>query len=446
MTTNSLQGKKILFANFPADGHFNPMTGLAVYLQQIGCDVRWYTSQNYEQKLKKLQVPHYPFKIAKEIIDGDFDKTFPERTKLTSQLKKLRHDLVNVFILRGPEYYADIKNIYTKFQFDLLVADCAFTGAPFVKDLMNIPVASIGIMPLSETSKDLPPAGLGMEPINGFFGNIKQSFLRWATKTFVFGQANKVLHQTYDQHKLPHNKESVFDMLIKKSDIFLQSGTPGFEYERSDLGSNIRFIGSLLPHSNNEGTQQWFDQRLNKYSRVILVTQGTVEKDINKILIPTLEAFKDCDVLVVATTGGSGTQLLKEKYNYENIIIEDFIPFADVMPHADVYITNGGYGGVMLGIENRLPMVVAGTHEGKNEICARVGYFELGINLKTEKPKAEQIKTAATKIMEDGRYKQNVIKLGEEFDYYDPYKLSAKYIDALVKKSKSVVDTKLAAV
>ena len=29
-----------------------------------------------------------------------------------------------------------------------------------------------------------------------------------------------------------------------------------------------------------------------------------------------------------------------------------------------------GYGGVMLGIENQLPLVVAGLHEGKNEINA----------------------------------------------------------------------------
>ncbi len=32
----SLEGKKILFANFPADGHFNPLTGIAGSLAAIG--------------------------------------------------------------------------------------------------------------------------------------------------------------------------------------------------------------------------------------------------------------------------------------------------------------------------------------------------------------------------------------------------------------------------
>jgi UDP:flavonoid glycosyltransferase YjiC (YdhE family) len=48
------------------------------------------------------------------------------------------------------------------------------------------------------------------------------------------------------------------------------------------------------------------------------------------------------------------------------------------MPYADVYVTNGGYGGTLLSIQNQLPMVVAGVHEGKNEINARVGYFQTG--------------------------------------------------------------------
>jgi len=83
-------------------------------------------------------------------------------------------------------------------------------------------------------------------------------------------------------------------------------------------------------------------------------TQGTVEKDTSKLLVPTLEVFKNSDYLVVATTGGSGTKELQKKYASDNIIVEDFIPFSEVMPNADVYITNGGYGGVMLSIENKL--------------------------------------------------------------------------------------------
>jgi UDP:flavonoid glycosyltransferase YjiC (YdhE family) len=136
---------------------------------------------------------------------------------------------------------------------------------------------------------------------------------------------------------------------------------------------------------------------------------------------------------VVCTTGGSQTAALKTRYSQPNIIIEDFIPFEDVMPYADVYITNGGYGGVMLGIQNELPLVVAGVHEGKNEICARVGYFKFGISLKTETPKTDQIFKAVNEAISNPVYKLNVQALRKEFSDYNPNAICEEYVFKLTQ-------------
>lgn len=58
---------KILFANVPADGHFSPLTGMAMELKSRGHDVRWYTSKMFAQKLQKLGIHHYPFQKALEV-------------------------------------------------------------------------------------------------------------------------------------------------------------------------------------------------------------------------------------------------------------------------------------------------------------------------------------------------------------------------------------------
>jgi UDP:flavonoid glycosyltransferase YjiC (YdhE family) len=103
------------------------------------------------------------------------------------------------------------------------------------------------------------------------------------------------------------------------------------------------------------------------------------------------------------------------------------------MPHADVYITNGGYGGVTLSIQNELPMVVAGVHEGKNEICARVGYFKYGINLKTEKPKSSQILRAVNEVLSNPLYKTNVQRLRKEFSRYNANEICAHHVAELTQ-------------
>jgi MGT family glycosyltransferase len=429
-------GTKILFANFPGDGHFNPLTGLAAHLKSIGCDVRWYTSKKYEQKIQRLGIPFYGLNKALDISsDSKIEKIFPEREKHKSQVAKLKFDMIIVFILRSTEYYEDIKDIYKEFEFELMIADITFGAIPFVKEKMNIPVIAISVVPLPETSKDLPPSGLGLTPSYSFFGKIKQSLLRRVSDALLFAEPTKVMRKILADHGIDAGKANIFDILIQKSTIVLQSGTPGFEYQRSDISDHIYFAGALLPYTKKREGQPWYNEKLRQYDKVILVTQGTVEKDIDKLLIPTLEAFKNSDCLVIVTTGGSQTEELRKQYTYPNIIIEDFIPFDDVMPYADVYVTNGGYGGVLLSIQNQLPMVVAGVHEGKNEINARVGYFKFGVNLKTEKPSVLQLRKSVEEILENDVYSKNVKRQSEEFKKYNPNEICVNQAAKLLRPS-----------
>ena len=60
--------------------------------------------------------------------------------------------------------------------------------------------------------------------------------------------------------------------------MYLQIGTPGFEYKRTDLGDNIRFVGALLPYSSRTEQETWDDEHLRKHQKIVLVTRGTVEK------------------------------------------------------------------------------------------------------------------------------------------------------------------------
>lgn len=421
--------KKILFACAPFDGHFSPLTGLAMHLKNSGHDVRWYTQHYYAEKLSRLGIHHYPFVNADQINQLNLEEIFPERKMINNQVKKLNFDIQKVFIKQGPLYYQDISRINKEFEFDLLIADAGFVGVPYVKELMHKPVFAVGVFPLNETSKDLAPGGLGITPSTSFFGKRKQDILRFVAHKILFGASNRLSVKTFALHGIKSNL-FLFDEITRRSTLVLQSGSPGFEYYRSDLGKNIRFVGPLLPYSSNNRHPYTLKTPF-RYDSIVLVTQGTVEKDVNKIIVPTLEAFKNTNTLVIATTGGSGTAELKKKYPQENFIIEDFIPFGDVLPVCDVYITNGGYGGVMLGIQNKVPMVVAGVHEGKNEICARVGYFKVGINLKTEKPSVEQIRNAVKEVAKDKTYKQNVVKLARELSRYNPTALLDKYMSEL---------------
>lgn len=423
-----MNARKILFATIPADGHFNPLTGIAKHLQELGHDVRWYTGGRYVSKVEKLGIPAYPFQSAKVVNQDTLDDLFPERQQIKGTIARLRFDINLLFLNRAPEFVADIIAIYQEFAFETLICDALFTGAPFIKQLLEIPVVTIGIVPLPESSRDLPPAGMGLEPATGFWGKRKQDVLRYLTKKIFLKPCTELYKQLLRQHGLRPTEDFVFDSFIRSADIYLQSGVPGFEYKRRDMSPNVRFVGPLLPYSRGPRNGFMHYDKLKQYRKVILVTQGTVERDPGKIIVPTLEAFKDSEFLVIATTGGSQTDALRARFPQANLIIEDFIDFNEIMPYCDVYVTNGGYGGVMQSIQNRLPMVAAGVHEGKNEITARIGYFNLGVNLKTETPTVEQIRMQVNTVMKNPVYRQNIARLHKEFSEYNPNELCESYI------------------
>jgi UDP:flavonoid glycosyltransferase YjiC (YdhE family) len=276
-----------------------------------------------------------------------------------------------------------------------------------------------------------------MVPSGTWWGRQKQHLLRLVANALIFRESNALIRRIFRENGLKVEKGNIFDALYRKSRLVLQSGTPGFEYPRRDLSANIRFVGPLLPHDAGKKKAFGYFEKLEQYAKVILVTQGTVEKDPEKIIVPTLEAFKGTDCLVIATTGGSQTKTLQARYPHANLIIEDYIPFGEVMPYCHAYVTNGGYGGVLLSIQHQLPLVAAGEHEGKNEINARIGYFKIGVNLKSEKPTAAQVRAGVAEVLGNPVYKRNIQALGNEFAQYDPRLLCERYVNEVHPAAKA---------
>jgi hypothetical protein len=148
-----MESKKILFACIPADGHFNPLTGLAIHLKNLGHDVRWYTQSLYQPKIEKMGIIYYPFKRPPQLNQENFEHYFVERKDKKGQVSKLKFDIENVFVHRIPEFFEDIEEIYQSFSFDLLIADIMFTAIPVVRKKLNVPLLRLAYNPLWKRQK-----------------------------------------------------------------------------------------------------------------------------------------------------------------------------------------------------------------------------------------------------------------------------------------------------
>ena len=136
--------------------------------------------------------------------------------------------------------------------------------------------------------------------------------------------------------------------------------------------------------------------------------------------MPALEALKDGPYVVVATTAGRQTAELRRRFASSKVMIEDFVDYDTLFPHADLFVTNGGFGSVLAAMRHGVPVIGAGKTEGKNDIDARVGYNRLGVDLRSERPRQARIRAAVRRVLADPTFAANVAALRAELESYDP--------------------------
>lgn len=424
---------KILITTVPADGHFNPLTGVAMYLKAREHDVRWYTGSGYAKRIGDMGLPFYPFETAEEINQDNLNEVLPERLKIKGAMARIKFDIRNLFLRNVISNMADVKQIQQTFDFDVLLCDPGFMAFHLIQEVLGKPAVVFGIMPLPEASRDLPPTSLGLTPGRGPLGRLRDALLRAVIPRLIFTDSRTYYNELIRPYGLPYMADTIPNMVVRHPTLFLQSGVPSFEYPRSDLSPKVRFVGPLLPYKKATATPFAYAEQARQYKKVVLISQGTIDnKQPEKLIIPTVEAFKDEPYLLLVATGGQHTAALQARYPQANIIIADYIDYDATLPHTDLFVTCGGYGSVLLSLNYGVPILAAGKHEGKNEIVARIGYFGLGVNLGTETPTQEQLTQGAREIWRNPAYKRNGARLRQEFAQYDPNQLSEQYIQEAI--------------
>jgi UDP:flavonoid glycosyltransferase YjiC (YdhE family) len=431
---------KFLFATMPFDGHFNPLTSIAVHLKAQGHDVRWYAGPSYAGKLADLDIPHFQFQRAREVSGENIAELFPERARLKGP-KLLSFDLEQVFVANVEHHYHDILEARETFPFDALLCDPGFYAAHLIAAKLNPRVYTVGVGPLVGLSGE-PPPFFGLKPARTIVDKIVHRVAR-ALLTSTMRQGVKTYNRALAAEGLPPVAVGDFVELTRRcATYYFQSGVPGFEYPRRSLPTNVKFVGPLLPYK--AGTRQLpfeLEQKLQRYRSVIVVSQGTVDNtNPEKLFVPALEALKGGSHLVVATTGGKNTADLRRRYPEENVVVEDFVDFGLLFGHTDLFICNGGYGSILLALSNGVPVLSAGVREGKNDINARVDYFGFGVDLKSEGPTPAKIAKSVTRILTDERFARNVARVRAEFETYRPLDL----IDGLMLEDNPITASRVA--
>jgi MGT family glycosyltransferase len=424
---------RFLVCTHPITGHVNPAIEIVRTLVERGHEVRVYTGKKFKAKVEAAGATFAPMTKAYDYDDSDYDKAFPGRAALKG-INQIKFDFTEIFIRRAPEQVADLRAMFKIWPPDVVLSDPGFAGTRFLYELGEIKAFAVfNISVLGLPSKDVPPFGLGMLPDYSPIGKLKNKALSFMASNVVFKDVNAALKEERARFGLkPEPFSPVFSEML-----YLQPSIPAIEYPRSDLPPSAHFIGALIPQFKGEfNPPDWWHEVTGATKPVVLVTQGTVATNADELIIPALQALANEDVLVVATTGG-------KPFNGPvpaNARVASFIPFNQLMPHVDLMVTNGGYGGVTIALANGVPVIAGGTTEDKPEVGNRVAYAGVGINLKTNTPAPEQIRAAVNQVLGNASYRDKARQLQAEYARHDGPTEAAVLLEKLAETKRPVLN------
>ena len=134
-------------------------------------------------------------------------------------------------------------------RFDAILADYGFFGVlPFMlgDSAARPPVLLYSTTPLMISSRDTAPAGLGLPPSTSTLGRLRNRTLNVLSHKVLLRQSQKAAN--YQLHRLNSRElpTFLFDSGVL-ADRLIAPTVPEFDYPRSDLPANVRYVGMVHP-------------------------------------------------------------------------------------------------------------------------------------------------------------------------------------------------------
>ncbi len=418
---------RFLITTDPSVGHVTPCMPIVHKLVEHGHEVVWITGRHYKEKVEATGARFHP--LPKEIDPGEMEiyEFYPEM-KERKGLAQIKWIIKHIYLDACVLVIDAIDSILARFPADVFVGDTVAFGLGFMKEMMEGQLgATISLVPLPLPSRDTAPFGLGLLPGKNLVTKTRNRLLNFLTHRILLHDLTTYANNVRRELGLKPLNGPFFYGMSEISSLIMHISTPAFEYPRSDLPENVHFIGPILPEPDPafQPPHWWSD--LSGSKSVVLVNQGTIAKNLDDLIVPTIQGLKDEQMLVVAVPVKEG-QLGELP---EHVRAEPFIPFGHLLPHVDVMVTNGGYGGTQFALAHGIPLVVAGETEDKMEVAARVEWAGAGINLRKQRPSPGEVRDAVKEVLVKPVYRENARRIQSDFAKYDAPTRAAELLETL---------------
>ncbi|OLN87484.1 4'-demethylrebeccamycin synthase 4 [Colletotrichum chlorophyti] len=463
----------VLYAVPPREGHMRPALQISQHLINVGFDVTILGTKKWKPVIEGIGAHFSPIIGLWKTLDDP--SRWPDIAKASDPLARLAASLDGGFISLLPSGLESVRSALAGIRKRqpnnriIVLSDTCFSGTVALKlgtdlpegfaDDEEVKTIGVGVVPTFWTSSERPPWGSGLpfdDSEEGRARNTRALQAAWNEDAeerarWILGAmgCSKPVESLYES--LPvKTRHPFWDASTTCHDTTLQMCLPSLEFPSADWPQTIKFAGTLpiKPIPPNLTYPPWFDDILANSSslhtsrpdrkKIVFVAQGTEVLDHKQLIIPTMGGLaQDSSVLIVACLCVAGATLNTSDFADgrlpANARVVDYFPYDAILAHADVFVSNSGYGGFQHAISNGVPMVQAGDTFDKPDIGRRIEWSGLGVFLKESPPSSEAVREAVVEVLSNRQYKDRAHELRTEAKGFDPLQKVEDEIMALTK-------------
>lgn len=390
---------RFLLTAMPFSGHVAPVAAVAAHLVARGHGVRMYTGGAFRASVERTGARFVPWRAAPDFDEQDLPASFP-RLAGEKGFRQLLINMEDLFIATAPAQLEDVRAEWERERWDALASDEASLAPSIIAEALGCRWATLAILPLHLRSAQGPPPGLGLRPGRTPWGRARDAVLRGLVPV-LSGRLNAAARRARVASGLAPARAG-FDRQVWSASLILASGVPALDHDLPDRPPHLHWVGRLTD-ALAAPRPAWWGEVAD--ATVITVTQGTQNVDPDDLLRPALAGLRDADALVVASTGIRGED--RPPFAVPaNARTAALLPFDELLPRTEVFVTNGGWGGVLAALSHGVPLVVAGGDLDKPEVASRIAAAGAGIDLRTGTPTPGAVRDAVDRVRADPSFRR----------------------------------------
>ena len=379
---------RILAYTSPALGHLFPFSALLSELSGRGHEIHLRTLSTGVEMGRRLG-------LTTDSIDPRIAAIVHEDWKASNPRAALKM-AVDVFCRRAALEIGDFTDAVAWARPDALIVDVNCWGALSVADARDIPWACFSPYTPPLQSHGVPPFGLGLGPLPGVLGRVRDAALR----PIVMGMLEKAMLPLGNDIRASAGAPPVAsaDEFMRRAPLMLVATGKPFEYPQTEWGDAVQMIGPCTFDPATDTVPDW----LTAIERpIVLVTTSSQQQADAKLVMTAMTALADEPVHVVATLPAG---LPSDVTAGPNATVREFVPHGPVLDRAVCAITHGGMGATQKALARGVPVCVVPFGRDQFEVARRVEVARCGTRLPAKKltPARLSAKVREAMTMMDG--------------------------------------------